>query len=190
VGAGAARPATLTLQFPLQCRLQAGEAAVTVDARVPAAVRAEDRGLGEGALELVQLACPLIAYRGQSPSEAAQGLRAALVQAGLPPQLAPTSLSRLYDRVAVVLGASARQLDRPQLWLDKESNAPTRLLARVGERLDDLRLLQYGSPAAADWFPRDLELWRGDSSAARFEVHSTRGFSSGSAGAEDDEARE
>jgi hypothetical protein len=185
LGDGPARQATLRLQFPLQCRLQQGDVSVAVDARA-ASSRVEDGGLGEAAAELVQLACPLVAYRGQTPPEAVQSLRAALALAGLPAQLAPTSLARLYDRVAVVLGAGARQLDRPQLWLDKDLGAPTRLLAKVGDRLDDLRLLQYGSPAAAAWFPRAFELWRGAAQVARFEVLSTRGFAAAGGDEEDD----
>jgi len=95
---------------------------------------------------------------------------------GVAPPFAPTSLARLYDRVAIVLGASARQLDRPQLWLYKDNAAPARLLALSNGSIDDLRLLQYGNPAAGDWLPRVLELWRGPTLRARFEISESHGL--------------
>ena len=126
---------------------------------------------------------------GGEAAQAEQTLQALALAAGVAPELAPTALARLYDRVAIVLGAGPRQLDRPQLWLYKDNGAPARLLARQGERLDDLRLLQYGNPAAAVWFPRVLELWRGAALIARFEALETRGFAEAVPG-DDDEARE
>jgi len=85
---------------------------------------------------------------------------------------AAPSLSRLVDHVAYVLGAPAHDLGRPQLWLYKDSHAPARLI--VGGA--DLRLLQYGNPAAAEWFPRVLELWIDGQLASRFEVLEARGM--------------
>lgn len=187
--AGGAAPAaaTLTLRFPLACRLesQGRSAEVRVEASGPAA---QDGGLGAGALELLRLACPFVAYRGLPAADAEAVLRAAAARAGVPPELAPTSLTRLYDRVAVVLGAGPRQLERPQLWLYKDSAAPARLLAREGDRLDDLRFLQYGNPAAGDWFPRALELWRGEQLLARFEALEIRGFKDAPAAEEPEDA--
>ena len=188
LGEQQAQQAVLTLRFPLGCRLDAGKAGASANSREPGRPQLKDEGLGQGALDLLRLACPLIAYRGQTPPQGEQTLRAAALAAGVAPELLPTSLARLYDRVAIVLGAGARQLDRPQLWLYKDNGAPARLLSRDGERLDDLRLLQYGNPAAADWFPRVLELWRGTTLVARFEALETRGFVNTGPG-EDDEAQ-
>ena len=175
VGDAAPVQATLSLKFPLGCALgaQGKSASVRGD---PAGPKLEDLGLGPAALELLQLACPLVAYRGQGVLEAESILRAAAQRAGVTPELTPTSFARLYDRVAIVLGAGPRQLDRPQLWLYKETAAPARLLARRGGALDDLRLLEYGNPAAAEWFPRVLELWRGAQLLARFEALEITGF--------------
>ena len=53
----------------------------------------------------------------------------------------------------------------------------------------DLRLLEYGSPAAADYFPRVLELWESGQLAARFEVLETRG-ARGAGEEEEDDSRE
>src|SRR5581483_3718063 len=96
----------------------------------------------------------------------------------------PTALDRFGDRVVSIVGANARQLDRPQLWLFKDTAAPARVLARRGSRLADLRLLEYGNYAAAEWFPRILELYDGSQLLARFEVQDTRGFRDTAAGDE------
>ena len=175
LGDAAPVSAKLELKFPLACKLDAGGRTASVRGD-PANPKAEDAGLGAGAIDLLRLACPLVAYRGLPPLEAEAALRAATQHAGVAPELTPTSLSRLYDRVAIVLGAGSRQLDRPQLWLYKETGAPARLLARQGQALDDLRLLQYGNPAVGEWFPRALELWRGEQLVARFEALEIAGF--------------
>jgi hypothetical protein len=166
--------ATLTLHFPLSCKLEGPGLSVSVRGEI-GRQQIMDDGHG-GARDLLRLACPLIAYRGESTNAAERTLRIAALEAGLGPDLAPTSLSRLYDRVVIVLGAQPQVLDRPQLWLYKDNGAPARLLARVGDRLDDLRLLQYGNPAAADWLPRVIELWHGGELVARFEALETHGF--------------
>ena len=168
--------ATLSFHFPLNCALQTSAGSASTNSREPGRPQVEDKGLGVEATDLLRLACPLLAYRGQTAPQAEQSLRQAALAAGVAPELAPTTLARLYDRVTIVLGAAARQLDRPQLWLYKDNGAPARLLARQGERLDDLRLLQYGNPAAGDWFPRVVELWRGNALVARFEALEVKGF--------------
>jgi hypothetical protein len=188
VGEQQAQQATLTLHFPLGCKLEAGKAAVQVVSKEQGG-SARDDGLGAEALDLLKLACPLVAYRGQNAAQAEQSLRFAALVAGVAPELAPTALARLYDRVAIVLGAGARQLDRPQLWLYKDNGAPARLLAKVGDRLDDLRLLQYGNPAAGEWFPRVIELWRGPTMVARFEALGAHGFIDNGPAADDEAAQ-
>jgi hypothetical protein len=178
--AGAApRPGTLTMHFPSSCKLQA-EGSVSLSVKGATA-----EGTAGPALKLLQLACPLLTTRGLSNGEALGALQAVATGAGVD-LTAGTSLSRLGDRVAYVLGAPAKDLSRPQLWLYKDSRAPARLIAQGGS---DLRLLQYGDPAAADWFPRVLELWQDGQLAARFEVLETRGVRPGGED-EDDDSRE
>jgi hypothetical protein len=88
-----------------------------------------------------------------------------------------------------LIGAAPRQLDRPQLWLYKESHAPARLIAKRDGHTVDLRLLEYGNPAAAEWFPRILELYRDGKPSLRFEVLESKGFRP-SAPEEQDDDRE
>ena len=166
-----ADPRTLSVRFPLSCRFENG-AAVRGTAAQPVG---SSSGGGGAEKDLLELACPLIAYRGLSLADAEKALRATAAAAGAD-LTAATALTRLGDRVAVVLGAPARQLDRPQLWLYKDTHAPARLIARRDGHLQDLRLLEYGNPASADWFPRILELYQDGALAARFEVLETKGF--------------
>jgi hypothetical protein len=143
----------LVLRFPLSCRFEGG---------------ASTRGT---------VAQPLPSSAAATPDQELieTALRAAAATAGVD-LTAGTALDRLGDRVAVVIGAPPRQLDRPQLWLYKDTHAPARLIARRDGHVEDLRLLEYGNPAAADWFPRILELYRDGKPSARFEVLETKGF--------------
>jgi hypothetical protein len=178
--------AELTLHFPLSCRLEAdGGLSLSVKGTVPRPAATAEGTTGP-ALELLKLACPLIAYRGLPAIEAEEALRNAAQGAGADVAAGSGALARLGDRVVYVLGAQARDLTRPQLWIYKDSNAPARLIAQNGS---DLRLLEYGNPAAADWFPRVIELWEGGQLTARFEVLEARGIR-GAAGAEEEDDSE
>ncbi len=160
------RSAQLVLRFPFSCKLE-GEGGLALSVKGPT----ETAGSDTPAARLLQLACPLVAYRGMRADEAEQALRAAAISFGADLNASP-SLSRLVDRVAYVLGAPAHDLGRPQLWLYKDSHAPARLIGGGA----DLRPLQYGNPAAAEWFPRVLELWIDGQLASRFEVLEARGM--------------
>ena len=176
------RNAQLLLRFPLQCRLE-------VEGGQPISVKGtaqNPEGVAEGpsgpALRLLQMACPFVAYRGIPAADAPQALRVAALAAGANVG-AGAAVSRLADRVAYVLGAAPRDASSPQLWIYKDINAPARLIAQGGA---DLRLLQYGTPAAADWFPRVFELWSGGRLAARFEVLEAKGVRGGAQEEEED----
>jgi hypothetical protein len=184
LGSDPQRPAQLLLRFPLQCRLE-GEGGIAVAVK---ATPENPAGVTEGsgpALRLVQLACPFLAYRGARAEESPDTLRLAAQSAGAD-IAAGAGLSRLSDRVTYVLGARPRDPNSPQLWLYKDNNAPARLIAQGGA---DLRLLEYGSPAAAEWFPRVIELWDAGQLAARFEVAEAKGVR-GSAHEEEPESPE
>ena len=180
IGDAAPAQRVLTLRFPLSCRFEGGaQARGTVAQPLPSS------GAGNPEQELIELACPLIAYRGLRAADAESALQAAATIIGAD-LTAPAAYDRLGDRVAIVVGAPPRQLDRPQLWLYKDTHAPARLVARRDGRLEDLRLLEYGNPAAAEWFPRILELYRDGKPSARFEVLETKGFRETSEDEDDD----
>ena len=167
---GKPQPASLILHFPLGCRFEgAVTASVKGNAEKPVAT---EEGTAGSARDLLKLACPLIAYRGLSTNDADRVLRGSALASGAD-VTAGNGITRLGDRAVWVLGAGPHDPAKPQLWLYKDTAAPARLLAQGG---DDLRLLQYGNPAAAEWFPRVIELWRRGQLAARFEVFEARGF--------------
>ena len=170
VETGKPQPASLVLRFPLGCRFE-GAVVASVKGSADKPVASED-GTAGAARDLLKLACPLIAYRGLSVNDADRVLHGTALASGAD-LTAGGGITRLGDRAVWVLGAGPREPAKPQLWLYKDTAAPARLLAQGG---DDLRLLQYGNPAAAEWFPRVIELWRGGQLAARFEVFETRGF--------------
>jgi hypothetical protein len=180
-GDGAPVQRSLILRFPLSCRFDGGaQVRGTVAQPLPASSASTPEQ------ELVELACPLIAYRGLKNADAELALRATAAVAGVDLN-APTALDRLLDRVAVIVGAAPRQFERAQLWLYKDTHAPARLIARRDGHLEDLRLLEYGNPAAAEWFPRILELYRDGKPSIRFEVTESKGFRPAAAEEQDDD---
>src|SRR5262249_30843657 len=179
------RPAHLVLHFPLQCRLE-GDGGLSLSVHgTPDKPAATAEGTTGPALQMLQLACPFLTYRGLPPDAAEGAVRAPVVASGAD-VTAASALGRCGDRVVYVLGAAARDLPRPQLWLYKDTNAPARLLAQGGT---DLRLLEYGTPASASYFPRVMELWESGQLAARFEVLETKG-AKGAGEEEEDDSRE
>ena len=182
IGDAAPTQRVLALRFPLSCRFEGGaQVRGTVAQPLPSSAA------GNPEQELIELACPLIAYRGLRSADAESALGAVAIIAGAD-LTGAAAYDRLGDRVAVVVGAPPRQADRPQLWLYKDTYAPARLIARRDGHLEDLRLLEYGNPAAAEWFPRILELYRDGKPSARFEVLETKGFRE--TGEEEDDDRE
>lgn len=178
--------AKLLLRFPLQCRLERTDGVKVAVHGTPAQPAGSVEGNAGPALSLLQYACPLLAFRGLPAPAAAQMLQGFAQQHGADLSL-QSSLGRLSDQVVYVLGAGPRDAARPQLWLYKDSAAPARLIAQGGA---DLRLLDYGSPAAAEWFPRVLELWEGGKRAARFEVLEAKGVRFSPTEDEEDNAAE
>jgi hypothetical protein len=175
-----AHPAQLTLRFPLSCKLEAEGVSLSVRGNV-----LKPSGVAEGttgpALQMLQLACPFLTYRGLPAADAEAALRAAAQEAGADLAFGG-ALARIGDRAAYVLGAGPGDLTRPQLWIYKDTHAPARLI----EGGLDLRFLEYGNPAAADWFPRVIELWEGGQLSARFEAVEARGARGAGAEEEDD----
>lgn len=78
------------------------------------------------------------------------------------------SFGRFQGRVVYIVGAKAGELDKPQVWFDKDSLLLTRLVRQLptpdsGEnQRQDIRLLGYGSPEGGNWFPKVIEIWRNE----------------------------
>ena len=178
---GVAEPAKLVIRTPLQCRLDGDTgliAAVKASATAPGT---SEEGSAPDPLSLLRLACPMISYRGLGAAAAGEALTAVAARNGVD-VTSQTAFGRLADRVVYILGAQPREAGKPQFWLYKDNGAPARLITQDGS---DLRLLEYGSPAAAEWFPRVIELWRDGKQAARFQIFEVKGMKGGAEGEDD-----
>ena len=71
------------------------------------------------------------------------------------------SLARFASRVAYVIGASAKDRDRHQLWIDKDSFQPVRVMFRgeyQGKKgMWDYQFREFGARETGDAFPRVIE---------------------------------
>ncbi len=82
-----------------------------------------------------------------------------------------TSLGRYQDRVCYIIGARAWETEVSQLWLDKETFLPLRLILVDGKkRKQETRWLEFGSSVTGDWFPRVIEVLEGGKRVERAEV--------------------
>jgi hypothetical protein len=107
---------------------------------------------------LATWACELLALRKAEQAEAEAILSRFLEKNGVDPLT--VSLGRIAGRVAYVIGAAPGQLDRPQLWVDRDSYAPLRLLARDGDAMVDVQLTRYMPSGLGYTFPRELRILR------------------------------
>lgn len=64
------------------------------------------------------------------------------------------TLQRAGSRVAYVFGAKAGEVEKPQIWLDKETLLPMRLIYKEGDKTWDLSFAEWGVQGGTDVFPR------------------------------------
>jgi hypothetical protein len=163
-------PALLLAKTPGRCRLELLPPGVAAIDR-PAVISRLDKLVGSRGLDqipaaaaLVRGVCTLLGERTGPDRTWSQ----ALAQAGV--SLGDVYLGRFNGRIAYVLGARPSEL-KPQAWIDKQSYQPLRLIAPLaGSALADVRLLDYGSPAGGEAFPRAVEVWESNELKARFTV--------------------
>jgi len=160
-------PATHTLRFPGDCRLEIDEGAVGDFGGAHVIVRdgkilAKTSGKIELLNDFEALACPVLAIK----AEGAAKLEALVKRWKIDPEY--TGLSRLDDRVAYVVGAPASETDKAAIWFDKEKLLPVQVRAMVGEKAYELRLTGYSDPATGELHPREIQLWLEGALRARF----------------------
>lgn len=160
--------ATWSMKLPGRCRFELSSLEST---RVVAATSNGGKRRTEG-VEVPALAvatehlCAFLAVRGGGEGET----RAAFdrhLQA-MKVDVRKVSLGRFAGQVALVLGAA--DAGAPQFWVHKEKFLPTRVRQPEGNGPWDVRLFDYGSSATGDWFPRVVEVWKGNDLALRFSV--------------------
>ena len=77
------------------------------------------------------------------------------------------SYARFDGRVAYLIGSKPWETDKPQVWFEKDTHLPLRLVTfqkgsdGVVVKLD-VRYLGWSSPVGGSWYPQTIEIWRGD----------------------------
>jgi hypothetical protein len=183
-GSGAPAPdgdvslvAVISIKAPGRCRLELappGAAGAPGPASPERAWIAVGRGRLSGARGLdrispvVALVRGLCALLGPRASGADPGRAWAEELSRLGVSLGDESLGRAGARVAYVLGAAQPRERKPQVWIDKQSWQPLRLVAPLSGALDDVRLLDFGSVVGGDLFPQTVEVRQDGALALRF----------------------
>ncbi|MEO1174293.1 MAG: hypothetical protein AAFX94_19910 [Myxococcota bacterium] len=88
-----------------------------------------------------------------------------------------TSLGIYGDDVrntAYIIGARSWETDKPQLWIDRESFQPVRLVMNADGILHESRFIGYGSPAGGAWFPETIENYRDGKLVRRSRLNEIR----------------
>ena len=85
------------------------------------------------------------------------------------------TFARFDGRVSYLIGSKPWEKDKPQIWLDKETLLPTRVVmiskADDGKvRKTDVRYLGWGSPIGGNWFPASIEVYDNDKLVRRTQV--------------------
>lgn len=157
--------ARFLMRFPGRCRLELtspnGGQVAAVNAY--GKLRHEGQDLAPVTQALAQV-CPLLALRAASESEARAGLERHLDALGIKDR--QTALARLDGRVVYVVGARS---PGTQLWSYKDSFQPARVTYRDAKGTAwDVRMKDFGSAVAGEWFPRVVEVRRGEDLVMRF----------------------
>jgi hypothetical protein len=77
------------------------------------------------------------------------------------------SYARFDGRVAYLIGSKPWETDKAQVWFEKDTHLPLRLVTfqkgSDGALMKlDVRYLGWSSPVGGSWYPQTIEIWRGD----------------------------
>jgi hypothetical protein len=157
------------LKVPGRCRV---EASSLESGRRAAAMEAGGKKKVDGSpLVPLQVAldalCPLLGSRGTEGSFER-------LLSSLKIDSKETSLARFGGQVAYVLGAQGE--GQPQLWIYKDTFQPARLKFNdTAGQAWDVRFIDYASPMTQEWFPRTLEVFKGNERLLKFTASKADG---------------
>lgn len=162
--------ATWAMKLPGRCRLQVGSAESTRTAQVTytqGKLKAEGPEV-PGLLQAVNHACGILALKSAGEGES---------RAALEKHLATVKIDTRKVSLARFLGASAFVLGprdgASQFWVYKDITKDDFFPARVkftdeqGQAWD-VRFIDFTSQATGSWFPRQIEVWKGETLTLRF----------------------
>lgn len=158
--------ASVLLKLPGRCRVEVNPVEGSHGAAVMSGGKLRVEGREVPALDVaIQQLCAILGNRSSSEGEA----KAALVHhlQALKVDLGATSLARFGGQVTYVIGSP--KPGKSQFWVYKDEFLPARLLFTDAQGQPwDLRMSDYTSPATGDWFPRVVELYRGEELQVKF----------------------
>lgn len=145
--------------FPGECAF-AIEGDVQAQARLSAGRVTADSQDVRALAAFVALGCPLTTLRAVPAQQAESALSRANKALGVDTRV--VSLRRLNGRTAWAVGARARDSSSPQVWFDKQSQRPVRVIGSHDGALWDVRFRDPRSMATGRAFPRIVEVWQGE----------------------------
>jgi hypothetical protein len=157
--------AAVSVRFPGRCRVDLSSAEST---KVLSAVWAQGRARSEGgelpALSAaVEALCATLALHSGTDGESRAAIERYLDSKRV--EIRQVAFGRFGGAVAFVLGEQTE--GRPQFWVYKDRFLPARLRTADGW---DVRLIDYSSQATGDWWPRQVEVYRGQELQLRLTV--------------------
>lgn len=165
--------ATVWMRMPGRCRLELSSLDST---RSIAAVWNNGKRRSEGGeLRAAQIAleeaCALLSVHSGTEGES-RGLIENHLHA-LKIETKQTSLGRFAGTVAFVIGDRAE--GSPQLWVYKEHFHPARLRFTDDKGAWDVRFIDYAAQATGDWWPRLIEVYKGEELQLKISILSAEG---------------
>jgi hypothetical protein len=107
------------------------------------------------------------------PDKAVERVLKDMKALGINPEV--VSFARFDGRVSYLIGSKPWENDKPQLWLDKDTLLPTRVVM-VQKAADgkvtrtDVRYLGWGSPIGGNWYPASIEAYTDEKLVRRTTV--------------------
>jgi len=151
----------VSMRFPGRCRVELSSLDST---KSVAAVSNNGKRRVEGT-ELAALAiavdeiCAMLALRGSAEGDSRAAVEKHL--AALKVDARQSSLGRFLESLAYVIGAPGA--GQPQLWVYKDDKFhPARVRFTDDKGVWDVRFKDYTSQSTGDFFPRLVEVWKGD----------------------------
>lgn len=152
-------PVKVEVAFPAQCtaRLEFPDGVSQVSV---ARGKLTSEGTEFPALQAyAALGCPLATLKNMVAADAEVTL--VKVAGTLGVDQGTVTLSRLGRRAAWVVGAKPQELSKPQLWFDKETSRPIRVIAKWAGQTWDIRFDDPAAIATGGRHPRVVEVWQG-----------------------------
>ncbi|MFH1623983.1 MAG: hypothetical protein ABID54_02360 [Pseudomonadota bacterium] len=83
-------------------------------------------------------------------------------------------LGRFDGKIAFIIGATERETESPQLWIEKENFLPLRFIVRAEKKVAvanvEIRYLDYKQVDGKYWYPFTIEFYHDNTLAVRYQA--------------------